>query len=408
MKHELLPYGAGLFSAVILFSGCAGLIVPEPRETPVIDGSALGLQLRKVADGLAYPTSVAHAGDGSGRLFVTEQRGTIRVVKNGALSPDYFLDIRPDVECCGEQGLLGIAFHPDFAANGYFYVDFIDRDGDTVVARYHTAPHGKQADRDSRKVILRITQPTPIHNGGQLQFGPDGYLYIGTGDGGSFSRGGDGSGKDTKNHAQRLDTLLGKILRIDVDHGDPYAIPPANPFVRTAGARKEIWARGLKNPWRFSFDRLTGDLYIGDVGRARWEEIDVQPHDSPGGENYGWHLMEGPACFYLSHDCNPGGALTLPAIQYSHDRGCAVIGGYVYRGKRIPALNGQYLYADFCTGKIWGAARGKDGGWSSRLLLDSAYQITSFGEDDEGELYVTHRDKKEGAVYRLLASGHVE
>jgi glucose/arabinose dehydrogenase len=400
--------GICLIVAAVLFPGCSNLIVPKPRETPVIDGSALGLKLQRVADGLAYPTSVTHAGDGSGRLFVTEQPGTVRVVKNGAMAPVPFLDITPQVGCCGEQGLLSIAFHPDFAVNGYFYVYYTDKDGDAVVARFHVAPEGDHADAASEKRILKIDEPTPIHNGGQLQFGPDGYLYIGTGDGGSFGNGGDGSGNDEHNRAQRLDALLGKILRIDVDHGDPYAIPPSNPYVHSLGTRKEIWARGLKNPWRFSFDHVTGDLYIADVGRARWEEINFQPHDSPGGANYGWRLMEGPACFYLSHDCNPDGALTLPAVQYSHDRGCAVIGGYVYRGRRIPALNGQYLYADFCTGRIWGAVRGKDGAWSSRLLLNSHYSITSFGEDDDGELYVTHRDEKEGAVYRLIAPGDTE
>ena len=404
MNKNLAPRVIALIAATILITGCAKLIVPTPRDTPVSDDASIGLRLQQVAAGLAYPTSVTHAGDGSGRLFITEQQGTVRVVTQDGLAPDAFLDITPQVGCCGEQGLLSIAFHPDFAMNGYFYTYFTDKDGDAIIARYHTAPDGNRADPNSQTIILKIKEPTPIHNGGQLQFGPDGYLYIGTGDGGSFSNGGDGSGNDPENHAQRLDTLLGKILRIDVDYNHPYAIPPDNPFVGSTGARKEIWARGLKNPWRFAFDRVTGDLYLGDVGRDRWEEINVQPHDSHGGENYGWRLMEGPACFYLSHDCNPHGALTLPAIQYSHRQGCAVIGGYVYRGRRTPALAGRYLYADFCTGKIWSAMRGKDGAWSSTLLLDSDYLITSFGEDDEGELYVTHRDKKDGAVYRLVAS----
>jgi glucose/arabinose dehydrogenase len=382
------------------------MIVTTPKETPVTDGSLVGLHLQKIAGTLAFPTFVTHAGDGSQRLFITEQRGTVRTVKNGTLASGYFLDISPEVGCCGEQGLLSMAFHPDFATNGFFFVYFTAKNGDSIIARYHAAPGGEIVDKDSRKIILEIEEPTPIHNGGQLQFGPDGYLYIGTGDGGSFSEGGDGSGNDPENHSQRLDTLLGKILRIDVDHGDPYAIPPSNPYNNVADARKEIWARGLKNPWRFGFDRLTGDLYVSDVGRDRWEEINFQSHDSPGGENYGWRIMEGPACFYISHDCNPDGALTLPAIQYSHKEGCAVIGGYPYRGRRMPALAGNYLYADFCSGKVWGAVRGKDGAWSSRLLLDSNYMITSFGEDDEGELYITHRDKKDGAVYRLATSSN--
>jgi glucose/arabinose dehydrogenase len=404
MKNILPLHASGLIAVMILMTGCSSLIVPKPQATPVTDGTASGLHLQQVATGLSYPTAVSHAGDGSRRLYITEQHGTVRVVDHGRLLPIDFLDITAQVGCCGEQGLLSIAFHPDFAVNGYFYVYFTDKDGDAVIARYHSTPGSNRADPDSEKLILKIRQPTPIHNGGQLQFGPDGYLYIGTGDGGSFSKGGDGSGNDPENHAQRLNTLLGKILRIDVDYNHPYAIPPTNPYVNSVGARKEIWARGLKNPWRFAFDRASGDLYIADVGRDRWEEINFQPHDSPGGENYGWRLMEGPACFYLSHDCNPHGALTLPAIQYSHKQGCAVIGGYVYRGRRIPVLVGQYLYADFCTGKIWAATRDKDDHWSSRLLLDSDYLITSFGEDDEGELYITHRDKQDGAVYRLVTA----
>lgn len=404
MNKSLSLRAGGLLMTAILITGCTNLIVPKPEQTPVSDGSTVGLRLQTLVTGLAFPTAITHAGDGSNRLFITEQRGTVRVVENGKLLPDYFLDITSQVQCCGEQGLLSIAFHPDFPTNGYFYIDYIDRGGDTVIARYHISPGGNKADTKSQQIIMKIKQPAPIHNGGQLQFGPNGNLYIGTGDGGSFDDSGDGSGNDPRNRAQRLDTLLGKILRIDIDHGDPYAIPSTNPYVHAPGARGEIWASGLKNPWRFSFDRATGDLYISDVGRDRWEEIDVQSHDSAGGENYGWRLMEGPACFYLSHDCNPDGALILPAIQYSHSEGCAVIGGYMYRGKLMTALAGNYLYADFCTGKIWGAERGKDGRWSSRLLLDSDYLITSFGEDDEGELYITHRNKPEGAVYRLNTS----
>ena len=401
MNNKHLLRNTLLLLAAIVTTGCSNLIVPTPKGTPITDGSDVNLGLEKIAGTLAFPTSVTHAGDGSGRLFITEQRGTVRAVKNGALAPGYFIDLSPEVGCCGEQGLLSMAFHPDFAANGLFYVYFTDKNGDAVIARYHVAPGDDTADTSTQKIILKIAEPTPIHNGGQL---PDGYLYVGTGDGGSFSEGGDGSGDDPENRAQRLDTLLGKILRIDVDHGDPYAIPPSNPYINVADARNEIWARGLKNPWRFTFDRMTGDLYISDVGRDRWEEINFQAHDSPGGENYGWRIMEGPACFYISHDCNPDGAFILPAIQYSHKEGCAVIGGYVYRGKRMPALPGSYLYADFCTGKIWGASRGKEGVWASRLLLDSDYMVTSFGEDDEGELYVTHRDKEDGAVYRLVSS----
>ncbi len=404
MQNLHLLRGSSLLLAAVVTTGCANMIVPTPKGTPVTDGSHIGLRLQKIAETLAFPTFITHAGDGSNRLFITEQRGTIRVVENGALVPGNFLDISQEVECCGEQGLLSMAFHPDFAANGFFFVYFIDQDDNVVIARYHSAPVGNKTDNETQTIILKIEQPTPIHNGGQLRFGPDGYLYIGTGDGGSFSNSGDGSGKDTANNGQRLDTLLGKILRIDVDHGDPYAIPPSNPYAGSTSARKEIWARGLKNPWRFSFDRSTGDLYISDVGRERWEEINVQAHDSPGGENYGWRLMEGPACFYLPFNCNPDGALTLPTIQYSHKEGCAVIGGYPYRGRRIPQLTGYYLYADFCSGKIWGAAKHKDDTWSSLLLLDSKYMITSFGEDESGELYITHRNEKNGALFQITTA----
>lgn len=396
--------GIGMILVTVLTVGCASLGTPQPKATPVTDGSSTGLSLQQIASGLTFPTSVINAGDGSSRLYITEQRGTVRVIENGSLVSGNFLDLSAEVKCCGEQGLLGLAFHPDFSHNGYLFVYYINQDGDAVIARYHSPPGSQEADKDPQHIILTIKQPTPIHNGGQLQFGPDGYLYIGTGDGGSFDSTGDGSGNDPQNNGQRLDTLLGKILRIDIDHAQPYAIPPTNPYATSASARKEIWASGLKNPWRFSFDQLTGDLYISDVGRDRWEEINFQAHNSPGGENYGWRLMEGPACFYPAHDCNPDGTLTLPAIQFSHSQGCAVIGGYVYRGNQAPALVGKYLYADFCTGKIWGAARSEDGAWSSTLLLDSDYMITSFGEDQDGELYITHRDKADGAIYRLVVT----
>lgn len=395
-----------LFLSVMLVVACAHR--PGLTPTPVEDGSGVGLVLEKVAGSLAYPTSITHAPDGAQRLFVTGQRGTIRVIDHDVLQPGNFLDISPQVRCCGEQGLLSMAFHPGFASNGLLFVYYTNVNGDAVIERFRVADDGTGVDVASGKIILKIAEPTPIHNGGQLQFGPDGYLYIGTGDGGSFNEGGDGSGDDPENQAQRLDTLLGKILRIDVDHGEPYAIPRTNPYIDTKGARAEIWASGLKNPWRFGFDRETGDLYIADVGRDNWEEIDFQRHDDAGGANYGWHDMEGPACFYVSHDCNPGGRLTLPVIQYSHEVGCAVIGGYPYRGRRMPALLGDYLYADFCTGKIWSASRGNDGSWSSRLLLDSDIMITAFGEDDDGELYVTDRDETDGAVYRLTVSGSTQ
>ncbi len=266
--------------------------------------------------------------------------------------------------------------------------------GETVIARYAVSANPNVADPQSAQILLTIPQPFSNHNGGQLQFGPDGYLYIGTGDG--------GSGGDPQNNGQSLGTLLGKILRIDVDRSSLYAIPPDNPFVRRNGAKREIWAFGLRNPWRFSFDRLTGDMFIGDVGQASWEEIDFQQANSRGGENYGWRLMEGKHCFNPSTNCDPG-TLTLPIVEYDHSLGCSVTGGYRYRGARLPQLFGSYLYGDFCSGRIWRAARTSRGRWTTAELLDSPYMISTFGEDEAGELYLAHYTQDAtAAIYRFV------
>ncbi len=290
-----------------------------------------------------------------------------------------------------ERGLLGLAFHPAYAQNGRFFVHYTNLDGDVVIAEYAAAPDADTVDPAVERILLRIPHPEPIHNGGQLQFGPDGYLYVGIGDGGAGRQ---------RDNGQRKDVLLGKILRLDVDRAIPYAIPPDNPFVGDPGARPEIWALGLRNPWRFSFDRATGDLFIADVGQSTWEEVNLQPAGRAGGENYGWAAMEGPTCLVSAEECATG-AFTGPVATYGHnpDGGCAIVGGYVYRGRRFESLVGTYFFGDFCTGRIWGMRRGARGEWSWSELKISDLRISSFGEAEDGELFVL--DHQGGGVYRL-------
>lgn len=350
--------------------------------------------LETVATGLQQPVFAGHAGDGSGRLFIVEKAGKIRILKDGVLAPTPFLDIDSSVGSTeSEQGLLGLAFHPSYVSNGYFYVDYTDNSGNTVVSRFHMSSDPNLADPGSETVLLRIVQPAANHNGGMLAFGRDGYLYIGTGDGGSAG--------DPWGNAQSVTTLLGKILRIDVDSAAPYAIPPGNPYAGSPdpSIKQEIWALGLRNPWRFSFDRLTADLYIGDVGQGSREEIDHQPASSPGGRNYGWPVLEGSQC-YNSATCDTSG-MTMPIAEYDHggSGGCAVTGGYVYRGRWSTQFEGVYLYGDYCSGRIWGLADG-NGGWSSSLLLDTAFNISTFGEDEEGEIYLA--DYSGGQLLRII------
>lgn len=367
---------------------------PVTPAAPAGDLQRLSPRLTPVVQGLRRPTHVTGAGDGSGRLFVVEQAGRVRIVRDGQLLPRPFLDIEALVGSrANEQGLLSIAFHPRFAENGFFFVNYTNRNGHTVVARYRVSRDDPdRADPSSAAVLLRIEQPAANHNGGLLKFGPDGYLYIGTGDGGAAG--------DPWNNGQRLDTLLGKLLRIDVDGAAPYAIPPDNPMLNRAGARPEIWAYGLRNPWRFSFDRATGDLFIADVGQNAWEEVHFQPAGSRGGENYGWKIMEGKECFRAER-CEQSG-LELPIAVYSHGSpggGCSITGGYVYRGAAFPQLTGVYLYADYCSGNLWGL-RATGAGWSSALLGVLNIRASSFGENDAGELYLT--DHGGGGLYRLV------
>lgn len=340
------------------------------------------IELRQVVGGLNRPVALTHAGDS--RLFIVEQEGQIFIYNGTSVIGPAFLDIRPLVSCCGEQGLLGLAFHPRYRENGFFYVNYTDGRGDTVIARYSvSANNPDRADPNSRVVLLEVDQPFANHNGGDLSFGPDGYLYIPLGDG--------GAGGDPDERAQDLRELLGKILRIDVDTRTPpreYGIPPSNPFVSNPNARPEIWAYGLRNPWRAKFDRVTGDLWIGDVGQNILEEINFQPASSRGGENYGWDRMEGTRCFEPSSGCNDG-SLVLPVLEYPHGAGdCSVTGGYRYRGGQYPAMQGIYFYGDFCTGNLWGATQRADGRFVAQLIADTPINISSFGEDMNGELYV--------------------
>ncbi|HEY6140504.1 MAG TPA: PQQ-dependent sugar dehydrogenase [Thermoanaerobaculia bacterium] len=334
--------------------------------------TAQQIALQQVTAGLSSPLGIANAGDS--RLFIIQQRGTIVVWDGTHVLPTPFLDIHNLVSCCNERGLLGLAFHPHYATNGLFFIDYTAPNGDVTIARYSVSADPNRADFASGAVLLSIPHSEfANHNGGQLQFGPDGYLYIGVGDGG-------GAGNPS-NSAQDLSQLLGKILRIDVDR-PPYAIPSGNPFA----SRGEIWAYGLRNPWRFSFDRETGDLWIGEVGQNLYEEVDLQPAAGAGGRNYGWRIMEGFHC-YNAATCSSAG-LTPPILEYSHAFGCSITGGYRYRGARFPRLRGVYFYADYCSGTIWGATQ-TNGAWSSHVALaTNKIPFSSFGEDADGELYL--------------------
>ena len=389
---------------IVLFFGA--LLTPLPASSSVV--------LAPVASDIGSPTDIQNARDGSGRLFFVQQTGKIMVWKNAVVLPAAFLDISSMVMAGGERGLLGLAFHPDYRNNGYFYVNYTrSPDGATVVARYsRSATDPDVADAQTARVLLTIAQPYPNHNGGALRFGPDGYLYIGMGDG--------GSGNDPQNHAQDLTSLLGKILRIDVNTTTgllPYGIPADNPFVGSPrpDVRPEIWAYGLRNPWRFSFDRLAGDLFIGDVGQSAREEIDFVRAGTAGGINFGWRVMEGTQCTNLGGGppCNDPG-FTQPIVDYDHSQGCSITGGYLYRGREVPELiptsppttgqlfNAVYVYGDYCRGTIWQISATAAGGVSNSELLASGLLISTFGEDESGEIYVA--DARAAKIYRLVST----
>jgi glucose/arabinose dehydrogenase len=341
-----------------------------------------------ITDGLSKPVGITHAGDGSGRLFVVEQPGLIWIIDNGERVLTPFLDLRDQImDEANEQGLLGLAFHPRYSENGYFFINYTDRKKNSVVSRLRVSDNPDLAEPDSEIQLMRISQPYKNHNGGHLAFGVDSYLYIGMGDG--------GAGGDPQGNAQNPNTPLGKLLRIDVDHGDPYAVPKDNPYT-SGGGRPTIWASGLRNPWHFSFDRLTGDLYIGDVGQNQWEEINFLPGGSPSGANFGWDFREGTHPF----EGTPAQSLDLidPVWEYDHQFGCSVTGGVVYRGS-LAAWQGIYLYGDYCSGRVWGLLGAVDGNWTSTLLFETGLRISAFGEDENGEIYLVDHS---GSLYRLI------
>jgi glucose/arabinose dehydrogenase len=343
-----------------------------------------------VAQGLDRPLYVtAPAADA--RLFVVEQGGAVRVIRDGRLLPTPFLDLRGRVSRGNERGLLSIAFHPRYAENGLVFVDYTDRHGDTQIERYHVSPDPDRIDPASMRRVMTVPQPYSNHNGGLLLFGPDHMLYIGMGDG--------GSGGDPHGNAQNPASLLGKLLRIDVDGTPPYAVPPDNPFVGRAGYRPEIWALGLRNPWRFCFDPVAHLLVIADVGQNQWEEIDAVPSRN-GGWNFGWNRMEGR---HVYRAATAASGLTPPVDEYGHDRGCSVIGGFIYRGRAVPEIAGLYFYSDYCDGRVR-ADRIEDSKVTERAEWNLHLQgaVSSFGLDAAGELYVTTLD---GRVYRIVKAG---
>ena len=385
-----------LKSVVIIMLLLVGLLpVTAQVETPPDPAQYTWTE---VATGLARPIYMTNAGDGSNRMFIVLQTGQILIMQDGQVLDTPFIDLSPVtsqavVSSYSERGLLGLDFHPDYANNGQFFVHYNNPGGETVIARYQVSADNPNAgDPASGEVLFTHPQPFANHNGGQIAFGPDGYLYIGLGDGGSAA--------DPQNHGQRSDTLLGNILRIDVDNGEPYSIPDDNPIATVnPGLAPEIWAWGLRNPWRFSFDSATGDLYIADVGQNQWEEINFQPADSPGGENYGWRVFEASTIF--SGEPDPGNTV-FPIAEYDHSQGCSVTGGYVYRGADLPAMDGVYLFGDWCSGNIWASYRTTDNTWETMpFQRNTGYNISSFGESETGELYlVDYR----GRILQLVAS----
>jgi glucose/arabinose dehydrogenase len=400
--------GAGLPSGDPLRPASATLpVAPAPLAPEAFDPGNILLSLAPVATGFHAPVLVTNAHDGSGRLFVVEQAGVIQVVANGSVLPTPFLDLRGGITSGGERGLLGLAFHPRFPTAPYFYVNFTDVNGNTAINRYTVGSNPDVAIATSAFRLMTIAQPYANHNGGNLAFGPDHYLYIGMGDGGSAG--------DPGNRAQSVNSRLGKMLRIDVDHHTPtqrYISPASNPYVGKAGL-DEIWARGLRNPWRWSFDRLTGALWIGDVGQSRWEEVDrsTRVGTIPAGRavNYGWRVLEARACYRPAVGCSTS-AKQAPLAFYPHVTrsvdNCSITGGFVYRGSASPVLYGGYVFGDYCSGRIWVIPATAPAPAKTTVLRSSEASprlaISSFGEDEAGELYVC--DLRAGTIYRLTAT----
>ncbi len=398
MIHKSLLAAIALF---ILPTGCSeeeDIKAATNPPDPVPVSSELNAEV--VVSGLSQPVFAGAPSGDNNRLFVVEKAGQIRIVRDNTLAPTPFLDITDRVEAsAGERGLLGLAFAPEYITNGFFYVNYTDQSGRTIISRFSVTSNPDLANASSEQIILTVDQPFANHNAGMLAFSPiDGYLYIGLGDG--------GSGGDPQNNAQNPSTLLGKMLRIDVSGGLPYTVPADNPYVNSPDTLNEIWSFGLRNPWRYSFDRVTGALYIGDVGQNSTEEIDFSPATSTGRENYGWRLKEGSDCFNPSQGCESGVNLTDPIHEYSHSdpsSPCSVTGGYVYRGAAMPLLSGTYFFADFCSGQVWSFRY--DNGTKTEFQDRTAelglpqIPIASFGEDADGELYIVDFS---GTVYKIV------
>ena len=399
--------GAGAVAPGAVAPGGAATTAPAdvPVDTHVAPAAVpatyavghLAISLSRRPGSFTSPVLVTNAGDGTNRLFVVEQAGRIRIIDGSTAIASPFLDIRTRVGCCGERGLLGLAFDPAYKTNRRFFVDYTDKHGDTIIASYRASATDPNHASTTQTLVLKIAQPYANHNGGALAFGKDGYLYIGMGDGGSAG--------DPGNRAQNKDSLLGKILRIDINHITKtrnYSNPPSNPFVGKAGSDR-VWAYGFRNPWRFSFDRSTGDLWVGDVGQNRYEEVDrsTKAGGAGKGRNYGWRQLEGNACYKPSSGCSKTGK-SHPITTYTHSKGCAVVGGYVYRGTAYPAMAGAYLFGDYCSGRIWALQANGASTQTATQLLSSGLMISSFGEGENGTLYLT--DLAGGGVYQIVGS----
>lgn len=403
MNRTRWSVGTFLLGVLLLLSAIT--VFAKPGETRLPTMEEAGAEIQLLTDDVLAVVAMTHAGDGSGRLFIVEQPGRIKIWDGDQVVSPAYLNIASKVKYGGERGLLGLAFHPDYASNGLFYVNYTSEpDGNTIVAEYRAdPPSANQVNPATERILLEIPQPYEDHNAGDMAFSPkDDYLYIMTGDGGAGWIG------DPENRAQSLDTLLGKVLRIDPNNNDTsdglaYDIPPTNPFVDDPDARDEIWAYGLRNPWRFGFDRATGAMLIGDVGQLSYEEINLQLPNSPGGENYGWRLMEGSQCFNPEFGCYDP-SLTLPTFEYGHiDGNCAVIAGRVYRGSNFPTVRGYYLFGDWCSGRLF-VARLVNGEIAVNVWQNTTYNPAAFGEDEAGELYFASTvGLFDSAIYHFVA-----
>lgn len=382
---------SSLLIAVLLLATVSLSCSDDTANEP--PGPVPPLQAQLVMDGFSHPLFVTTPPGDHHRLFVVERTGTIRIIKDGVLLGQPFLDITDKVDDGVEQGILGLAFAPDYATSHMFVVHYVDLNLDVRISRFHAPSQTADVADTTEDRLLRVPQITFDHNGGMVAFGKDGYLYASIGDGGCCG--------DPDGHGQDRTELLGSIIRIDVPTSGDFTIPPTNPYATSVEFAQELWNYGLRNPWRFSFDRSTGDLYIADVGEGTHEEVDVIPHSSTGGENLGWRTVEGMEC-YEGNPCDKSGT-TLPVLQYGHDEGCAVMGGYVYRGRAIPALRGTYFYADFCSGFVR-SFRWVNGQATEQKeypgFLPNGSNPNSFGEDADGELYVTTEG---GVLYRIVA-----